>query len=111
MYSNLLTDEEIEIVAKLKNNIGRSFFEISGADEDGRVRVEPSGKVVVKLAFGELSDADDRRRKKKKVKDEEVSSKSSESTKSPKRYYVTKYNLIIGSGTFVKDIILIGTFK
>ncbi|KAF2893015.1 hypothetical protein ILUMI_13155 [Ignelater luminosus] len=107
-FTNELTIKEEE---SLKNNFihkeGESYFEILGATNN-TVDVPPLSKRLVKIHFGvPLPPQNDQIKKGKKGAEKKA---KPEKQAGPQKYYVAKYNFMLGKTTFLKDAIILATF-
>lgn len=116
-FSKILTDDEVYSIENFfDQKSDESYFELVA--EKDTVSILPMSKSKINIRFGLPLTPEEREvllSGKKGKKSSEKSSKSSKSSKKgkpkgPQKFYVAKYNILLGTSTFFRDIIIVATF-
>lgn len=112
----------VDVLESKANNIfaGEPYFEVLGET----IEVSEVAKKVVKIRFGVSPPSPKAKVSKNKKGSDKRSARSKSSTsggrkekgakskkKVDRKHYVAKYNVMLGTYTVVKEIIIIGSFK
>lgn len=138
-YSKELTEDEFYSLENFfLNKDGESYFEV--VTDDSRCKIGPFSKTNVKIRFGVPLTPEEKEESKSKKKSKKSSKKSSKDSKKSgksskksgksskkssrsskkkgkvkggkevKLFYVAKFNLLLGTSTYLKDFLVIATF-